>query len=59
MSCNFAAPKLFGDGNDDDLFSESDRDVEKRMFKTDVYAFACLYYEVAIVPEFLTVLIET
>jgi hypothetical protein len=50
MSCNFAAPELFSDGDDDDLSSESDRDVEsmKRTFKTDVYAFACLYYEVAI-----------
>lgn len=50
MSYNFAAPELFGDGDDDGLSSESDSDVQsmKRTFKTDVYAFACLYYEVAI-----------
>lgn len=50
MSYNFAAPELFGDGDDDGLSSESDSDVQsmKRTFKTDVYAFACLYYEVPI-----------
>jgi serine/threonine protein kinase len=50
LSYNFAAPELFGDYDSDDISSESDRDVQlmKRTFKTDVYAFACLYYEVAI-----------
>ena len=50
LSYNFAAPELFGESDDDGLSSESDRDVQlmKKTFKTDVYAFACLYYEVAI-----------
>ncbi len=50
LSYNFAAPELFGDYDSDDISSGSDRDVQlmKRTLKTDVYAFACLYYEVAI-----------
>ena len=50
LSYNFAAPELFGDCDSDGISSESDRDVQlmKKTFKTDVYAFACLYYEVAI-----------
>ena len=50
LSYNFAAPELFGESDDDVLSSESDRDVQlmKKTFKTDIYAFACLYYEVAI-----------
>ncbi|KAF8330526.1 kinase-like domain-containing protein [Amanita rubescens] len=48
LSYNFAAPELFGDYDSDDISSESDRDVQlmKRTFKTDIYAFACLYYEI-------------
>jgi hypothetical protein len=47
LQARFAAPEPFGFSEDD--ISDSDDDVQPmaNMYKSDVYAFGCLYYEVS------------
>jgi len=49
LHCNFAAPELLGDLEEDEDVSESDDygQFATRTQKSDIYAFGCLYYEVS------------
>ena len=43
----FAAPELFGFSEDDISDLYDDAQPMTNMYKSDVYAFGCLYYEVS------------
>ena len=53
MSYHFAAPELFGVSEDEDE-CDDEAFLMRKTTMSDVYAFACLYYEVRHVMELLT-----